>query len=119
MQHFLLEPVAGTIVAWVPSTEEPDPPERWVICDGRPIGNEGEGGPFEGKNTPDLRKKFLIGEDSEQVKVCDSCSLLFKSLVDDEDNQNLKNIPLEKYRSISGEPYNLNTFGVVYIMRVK
>ena len=101
-------------MAWVPSSEEPEPPEHWVICDGQQIKHEG---PFDGKYSPDLRDKFLIGRDFDQVQVDDE----EEDLNDQDQNEPIQ---LEKYRGInppSVEPYNLNThtYGVVYIMRVK
>ena len=54
----------GTIIAWIPGADE-QPPNRWEICDGRPI-TEGK---WEGKNTPDLTHAFLIGGVKEDVDV--------------------------------------------------
>ena len=53
----------GTIVAWAASEPYSEPPNKWVICDGRPI----EGGPWKGKETPDLRGAFLMGGDQRLI----------------------------------------------------
>ena len=90
-------------MAWVPSNDEQEPPEHWVICDGKVIN---DGGPFDGKNSPDLTDKFLIGKNVNTVQI---------------DNPNVKTIPLQEYTGVNpqaGEYYNMNTYGVVYIMRV-
>ena len=96
---FLSEPLAGTIVAWVPSNDEPEPPEHWVICDGRVIK---DAGPFEGKNSPNLKDKFLIGK---EIII---------------ENENVNTISLQEYTGINPQAgeYEMNTYGVVYIMRV-
>ena len=60
----ILELPPGTIIAWIPGADE-QPPNRWEICDGRPI-TEGK---WEGKNTPDLTHAFLIGGVKEDVDV--------------------------------------------------
>ena len=94
-----LEPEPGTIVAWVPIGNESEPPEDWVICDGREI----EEGDWAGMTTPDLRNTFLIGRDREQVVL----------------NGTVKSTPLEKHFSGSGPQYEIKTYNVVYIMRIK
>ena len=88
-------------MAWVPLGEDSEPPEDWVICDGSEI-KEGD---WTGKKTPDLRNTFLIGRNREQVEL----------------DGEVESTRLEKYSSgIEPEdPYNINTYNVVYIMRIK
>ena len=89
-------------MAWVPSNDEPEPPEHWVICDGSVII---DAGPFEGKNSPNLKDKFLIGKNVDKVQL---------------ENPYVKTIPLQEYTGINPQAgeYKMNTYGVVYIMRV-
>jgi len=47
---------SGAILAWMPEHENLEPPEGWVICDGRKIGD---------LSVPDLRGRFIVGADSE------------------------------------------------------
>ena len=97
-----LEPEPGTIVAWVPIGNQSEPPEDWVICDGREI-TEGE---WAGMKTPNLTDTFLIGRNRKQVEL----------------DGEVESTPLEKYSSGTEDPshkYKIQTYNVVYIMRIK
>ena len=123
MQRFselFLEPEPGTIVAWVPLNQDSEPPEKWQICDGSII----ESGDYEGKHTPDLRNKFLIGKNRDQVnnelaeqdKLTHTIDLAYSGTNLQEDNDYYNN-DYNQERNIDNDN-KMKTYNVVYIMRI-
>ena len=102
-----LEPVPGTIVAWVPLDKTSEPPNKWVICDGREV----EEGDWKGRLTPDLTNKFLIGQKKDDVngKLAKLDELTQTTELIEYSGTNLQG---------SGSPYDMTTYDVVYIMRI-
>ena len=102
----------GTIVAWVQVGDDDEPPNKWVICDGRKI----DQGPWEGKMTPNLTGAFLIGGKQQLV-------------IDKDDAKPMADVN-EKGFCIRNDDNNCgvnkdysetikNSFNVYYIMKIK
>lgn len=99
-----LEPVPGTIVAWIPLEEDSEPPNKWQICDGKRINS----GDWEGKQTPDLTNKFLIGQEQRLVNS-------LKAELDE--LTHTKELEYSGTREYD-RPYKMTIYDVVYIMRI-